>query len=129
MKMEHFAINVPDSRAFADWYSEHLGLRIIRAQEETPYIRFLADDGDGTILEVYTNSGGDLPDYANLSPLTFHMAFAVEDIEAECARLIAVGATEAGEVMISPMGDKLGFVRDPWGIPIQLAQRTKPLVS
>ena len=31
MDIEHFAINVKDPRAMADWYVRHLGLRVLRS--------------------------------------------------------------------------------------------------
>jgi len=33
MVFEHVALNVPDSRAMAAWYTTHCGLRIVHAGE------------------------------------------------------------------------------------------------
>ncbi|MEM7801043.1 MAG: VOC family protein [Chloroflexota bacterium] len=127
MKIEHIAINVSEPQAMAAWWSEHLDLQIIRADQEPPYITFLSDDGHQTLLEIYANPKGEFPNYPEMSIFTFHIAFAVEDIEAESARLIAAGAAAAGEILTMGNGDRLGFVRDPWGITIQILQRTAPL--
>ena len=129
MKIEHFALNVTDPAGFANWWSENIGLKIIRADQEAPYIHFLSDDDDETVIEVYNNPMGEFPDYANMSIFTFHIAFAVDDIQGEIDRLLAVGAKPSGDIITMPNGDRLGFVRDPWGISIQLLQRITPLFS
>ena len=42
--------------------------------------------------------------------------------------MIAAGATPAGEVTTSPVGDQLAMLRDPWGLAIQLVKRSRPMV-
>ena len=128
MKIEHIAINVPDAQAFAQWYVEHLGLRIVRAQTEAPFITFLADDENETIIEVFSNPLGTYVEYGTMHPVTLHLAFTVADMEAERDRLLAAGAAVESQPSPAGPGDKLGFVRDPWGIAIQLVQRKQPLV-
>jgi glyoxylase I family protein len=63
-----------------------------------------------------------------MHPLVLHIAFAVEDVDETRAKLIAAGATAEGEVTRPENGDLLAFLRDPWGIPLQLASRGQPLV-
>lgn len=36
---------------------------------------------------------------------------------------MAVGAESAGDVKTTPDGDVMGFVKDPWGVTVQLVQR------
>jgi catechol 2,3-dioxygenase-like lactoylglutathione lyase family enzyme len=127
MKIEHFAINVKEPREMAAWYVEHLGLHTIRADQEAPYITFLADDENETILEIYANQAGEFLDYTNMSVFTFHIAFAVEDIQAVCNRLITAGASPKGEIITLANGDLAGFVTCPWGITLQFLQRINPL--
>jgi glyoxylase I family protein len=122
MIFEHFALNVPDARATAAWYVEHLGLRVRRARAEAPFTHFLADETDRVFLELYTNPSDPLPDYAAQHPLRMHVAFAVADARAERARLEAAGATLAKEEP-QPDGSLLIMMRDPWGVPVQLCQR------
>ena len=43
MNFEHFALNVPDARAHAQWYVQHLGFTIVRQRPDAPYTHFLAD--------------------------------------------------------------------------------------
>ena len=49
MKIEHTAYQVEDPAAVARWYVQHLGLTVKRSQDERPFGRFLADDGDTEI--------------------------------------------------------------------------------
>lgn len=127
MKIEHIAINVTEPTEMAQWWAKNLDLKIIRADKEAPFIHFLSDDGDETLLEIYANPAGEFPDYANMSIFTFHIAFAVDDIQAEIDRLLAAGAMPSGEILTMGNGDRLGFVRDPWGVCIQILQRAVPL--
>ena len=79
------------------------------------------------MIEVYSNPLGDYIDYGNIHPLAFHIAFAVEDMASERERLINAGGIPAGDIATTPSGDRLVFVRDPWGNTIQLVQRSRPL--
>lgn len=126
MKIEHFAINVPDPAGMAKWYAENLGMRIVMASTAAPYMHFIADDA-GSMIELYNNPAAPMPDYPNMSPFNFHTAFTTADIEAERDRIVAAGAT-AGEITSTPRGDRLLFLRDPWQIPFQFVQRSSPLL-
>ena len=129
MRLEHVAFNVTDSRALADWYVAHLGMKIIRQVDEPPYIRFIADSAEQTVLEVYSNPLGEYVDYKQYHPVTFHLAFEVEDMEATRERLVKAGGTLDGDIDQTPAGDRLAFVRDPWGYTIQLVQRKIPMMG
>lgn len=128
MRLEHIAINVAEPVAAAKWYSTHLEMEIIRQASEPPYIHFLADSSRQSVLEIYHNPPDAVPDYANLDPLIFHLAFSVADIEATRNRLLAAGATLASELAQNAAGDQLLFLRDPWGVPLQLVSRNEPLL-
>lgn len=128
MRIEHVALNVADSVAFADWYARHLGMRVVRTVDEPPYTRFLADDVGRTVLEVYGHSAAPVPDYPAIHPLVLHVAFVSTDVSADRDRLIAAGASPAGEITRTPAGDDMTFVRDPWGVVIQLVRRATPLM-
>ena len=128
MTIEHVALNVADPVAFAEWYSRHLGMRVVRQVDGPPHTRFLADSAGRTVLEVYRQSVP-VPDYAAADPLVLHVAFTTDDVPGTRARLVAAGGTAAGEVATTPAGDVMGFVRDPWGVVIQLVARAKPLLA
>jgi catechol 2,3-dioxygenase-like lactoylglutathione lyase family enzyme len=128
VKIEHVAYQVQDPAAFARWYVAHLGLTIKRVQPDPPFGHFLADDGDAVMLEVYNNPTVAVPDYASINPFVLHVAFTVPDVAGTRERLIAAGATPEGDVQVSPAGDHLAMLRDPWGLPIQLVRRATPML-
>lgn len=125
MKFEHLALNVPDARAMVRWYVDHLGLSIARAREEPPYTHFLRDETGRVVVEIYSNPSAAIPDYAATHPLCFHIAFVAADARAVSAKLKAAGATLFIEES-TPDGSLLIMMRDPWGVPLQFCQRTKP---
>jgi catechol 2,3-dioxygenase-like lactoylglutathione lyase family enzyme len=129
LKIEHVAYNVPEASKMAKWYVEHLGLTIVRDVGGPNQITFLADDSGKSLIELYTNKAFDIPDYTTINPYVLHIAFSVVDIEAEIQRLQQAGAKTVGDINTSPSGDKLVFMRDPWGFPIQLAKRSKPMIE
>jgi glyoxylase I family protein len=128
LKIEHFAFIVADPVAMARWYEEHLGLRTVRSGDAPAHARFLADSDGTSVLEVYT---GNLttPAYSRMDPLLLHVAFETDDVALTRDRLIAAGATAVGDVTVTPSGDTLAMLRDPWGLAIQLACRNTRLVS
>jgi glyoxylase I family protein len=128
MKLEHVALNVPDPKAAAAWYAENLNLRVVKASDTGPFVHFLADDS-GSMLELYNNPAGEVPQYQVMSPFTLHLAFTVEDIPATHQKLVTAGATPVGETQTTAEGDQLAFLRDPWGMVLQLVKRRKPLLE
>lgn len=128
MKLEHVALNVSDPRNAAKWYAEHLGMRIVKSFDQPPYIHFLADD-EGSMLELYSNPAGEIPGYGKMSPYTLHIAFAVEDMAATHERLLEAGAESIGPIETTPAGDLLAFMRDPWGVTLQLVRRQQKLLD
>lgn len=128
MKIEHFALQVPDPGAFAAWWNEHLGTRVQRAGGAPTHTHFLAASDGAVLLEVYRNENAPMPDYPSQDPLVMHLAFVSEDPKADAERLCKVGATRAGELMETPAGDTLAMLRDPWGIAFQLCRRAQPML-
>jgi glyoxylase I family protein len=128
MKIEHAAYQVEDPVAMARWYVEHLGLTVKRAQSQRPFGQFLADDGDAVMLEFYNNPKVAVPDYHAIDPLILHIAFWTDDVEATRARLLAAGASAEGDALVTPMGDHVAMLRDPWGFAIQFVHRAQPML-
>ncbi len=125
MKFEHFAFNVSDARAVSRWYVEQLGFQVVRRREDAPYTHFLADDTGRVVVEIYSNPSAAMPDYAAQHPLVFHFAVFTTDAAADQRRLVKAGATVFLEET-TPDGTRLVMMRDPWGVPLQLCQRTTP---
>ena len=125
MKFEHYAINVEDPVAVADWYVAHCEMSIALSIDGPPYMRFLADKTGRVVVELYCNLAAKVPDYKSMDPIEYHLAFAVEDAESEMNRLIEAGASFVVEV--NPQeGSRLVMLRDPFGMSLQLCQRVQP---
>jgi glyoxylase I family protein len=129
MKIEHTAYQVADPVRVARWYVEHLGMTVKRSQAEPPFMHFVADEGDAVMLEFYNNPAVAVPNYRELHPFVFHLAFMTNDVAGTRARLVAAGATTEGEVSVSPGGDELAMLRDPWGLPLQLVKRRVRMIG
>jgi glyoxylase I family protein len=80
------------------------------------------------MIEIYNNPKAPVPNYASLSALVLHVAFTVDDINETRERLVKGGATRDGDTALNDDGDELAMVRDPWGFPLQLVKRKKPLM-
>jgi catechol 2,3-dioxygenase-like lactoylglutathione lyase family enzyme len=129
VNIEHFALNVPEPAAAAAWYVRHLGMRVVRALTESPFTHFLADESGRVVVEIYRHPKAQVPDYGVMDPLVFHIAFVTADVSGTRGRLLAAGASSAGEVTLTPVGDEMTFLRDPWGVPLQLVRRATPLLG
>ncbi len=129
MRIEHIGYPAQEPAAVAKWYGQHLGFRAARSQSEPPYTHFLVDAAGQGVIEIYNNPAAPPPDYRRQHHLLLHLAMDVEseDLEAVAERLIAAGATIAEELKVTPAGDRLIMLRDPWGFPLQLAKRKTPL--
>jgi glyoxylase I family protein len=128
IRLEHVAINVEDPAAMAKWYCENLDMKIIRKGEPPVNMRFISDAGGNMMLEIYNNPPDAVPDYPSMDPLSLHIAFMVDDVKAICDKLVAAGATVAGDVNITEGGDEIAMLRDPWGVPIQFVKRAEPML-
>jgi catechol 2,3-dioxygenase-like lactoylglutathione lyase family enzyme len=127
LTFEHTAYNVTEPAKQAQWWIDHMGLTLLRRVQNETDIHFIGDVHGKLIIELYNNPKGAIPNYAAINEWTQHIAFTTENIAAERARLIAAGATPEGEIGTVASGDAAAFVRDPWGLMIQLITRIKPL--
>ncbi len=129
MRIEHFALQVQDPGAFAEWYVKHLGFTVSRAVNNEARAYFLADESGQVMLEVYRNPAVSVPNYADQHHLTVHLAFVCPgDVTTEIGRLTKAGCTVI-EVLGGGMGeDHLAMLRDPWGLAIQLCRRAEPML-
>ena len=118
MRLEHFAIDVADPAAFKAWWTTNLGMRVSPANDA-----FVTDDSGTFVLEVYrTDKTPSAPDYHAIDPMTLHIAFYSDDVDADVARLVAAGA-EKVELVHKP-GFDMAILRDPQGVAIQLVKRS-----
>ena len=129
MRIEHVALQVPDPVAMADWYVAHTGCSVARAGGAPAFVRFLLDGAGSAMLELYRNPQVPVPDYAAMDPQLLHIAFLSGNLTADRDRLLAAGATVAGDLLETPAGDRLIMLRDPWNVPLQLVTRADPMIG
>jgi len=129
MKIEHFALQVAEPIAMADWYVKHLGCTLARAGGEPAHMRFLRDSSGSVLVELYRNPKVGVPDYATMDPLLLHLAFLSDNPAADRDRLVAAGASVVEDLVITPLGDQLIMLRDPWQVALQLIKRAAPMLT
>jgi glyoxylase I family protein len=127
MKIEHVGFNVENPVQMAQWYATHLGFRLVRRVETSPFTHFLEEEGRGVLIEIYRNPAVQVPSYESMDPLLLHLAFRSEDPGEDSRRLQAAGARLFGEERL-PDGTLLIMLRDPWGVPLQLCMRSTPML-
>lgn len=128
MKIEHFAINVENPLEMADWYVDHLGMKVVRQDKTEPYMTFLADDSGRVMIEIYKNPVDEVPDYRNMNPLIVHIAYVSENPTKDKDRLVKAGAKVESDDHLDD-GSHLVMLRDPWGVCIQLCKRGTPMLT
>ena len=128
IRLEHVAINVEDPVGMVKWYCQNLGMKVVRKGPPPINMHFISDAGGNMMLEIYNNPPDAVPDYTSMDPLLLHIAFMVDDVKGIREKLIAAGATAAGEITITSSGDELAMLRDPWGVAIQFVKRAKPML-
>ncbi len=126
---EHIAFNVKDPAAVAKWYTEHLGMKIIRKSPPPANTHFIADSAVNMMLELYNNPSVPVPDYAAMSHMSLHLAFMLDDVKAMRDSLLAAGAKLVEDVTTTPIGDQVLMMRDPWGLAIQFVKRVSPMLK
>jgi glyoxylase I family protein len=130
MRIEHFAYMVADPVSVAAWYVRNLHWQIRRSESKPPFAHFLADSSGQVMVEIYNNPAATVPDYRAMNPLNLHIGLVCDsDLDAMRDRLIEAGATDCGGIIVTPAGDRLAMLRDPWGLAIQLCQRHTPMVE
>lgn len=125
MRLLHTMLRVEDLDASLAFYTNLMGMRLLRTSENTEYEYTLAfvgygDESDSTVLELTYNWGENTYDKGTAFG---HLAIGVDDIYGFCEKLEANGA----DVYRKPgpvKGGKtvIAFVRDPDGYAIELIQ-------
>lgn len=128
MKIEHFALNVEDPIAMAQWYTKHLGLKILRQRKVAPFTTFLTDDSGRVMIEIYKNPPDELPPYRKMNSLILHLAFVSNSPELDKNHLLEAGAILESEDYLDD-GSHLVMMRDPWGLAIQFCKRGTNMLS
>ena len=125
MKLLHTMLRVGDLPRSIDFYTNVLGMRLVRETDRPDqkyrlaFVAF-ADDPDGAEIELTYNYGVDRYD---LGTAFGHIAVAVPDAAAACAAVRAKGGKvtrEAGPV--KGVTTVIAFVEDPDGYKIELIE-------
>jgi lactoylglutathione lyase len=125
MRMLHTMYRVTDLEKSLSFYTEVLGMRLLR-RKDYPEGRFtlafvgFGDEADNTVLELTHNWDTDQYD---LGTGYGHIAIEVDDVYKACDQIKAKGGQvvrEAGPMKNSTSGTILAFVRDPDGYMIEL---------
>lgn len=124
MQYLHTMVRVTDLDASLRFYRDALGLDVLSVRE-VPQGRFTL-----AFLAAPGNSSAQVELTYNWDPETYtggrnfgHLAYAVDDIYATCARLQAHGVA----IVRPPRDGYMAFVRSPDQISIELLQRGGPL--
>jgi len=126
MRMLHTMLRVGDLDRSIAFYTNVMGMKLLRQSENEAYKYTLAfvgygDEANHTVLELTYNWG---VEKYQMGGAYGHIAIGVADIYATCDRIKAAG----GEVYREPGPVKGGntviaFVRDPDGYAIELIER------
>ncbi|MBI5722431.1 MAG: VOC family protein [Planctomycetes bacterium] len=127
MRIEHLALNVADPAGMADWYCRNLGLKIARSGDGEIPVRFIRCDG-GMMLEFYRNNQTEKFDLPAVAPAALHLAFEADDVAGKAAAIVKAGAAMQSDVQTTADGDIVAMLRDPWGLPVQIVRRAKPML-
>jgi lactoylglutathione lyase len=126
MRYLHTMIRVLDLDQALRFWRDQLGLQVLRRSDH-PQGRFslvflgTGAPGDPAQLELTWNWDQDQPytEGRNFG----HVAFAVDDIYATCARLQAEGVV----ILRPPRDGRMAFIRSPDGISVELLQAGEAL--
>ena len=126
MRILHTMLRVGDLQRSIDFYTDVLGMRLLRTTERPDQHYSLAfvgygDESQGAVLELTYNHGVERYD---LGTAYGHVAIEVPDAAAACAAVRAKGGSvtrEAGPVKGG--STVIAFVQDPDGYKIELIQR------
>ena len=123
MRLLHTMLRVGDLQRSIDFYTQVLGMQLLRQSENEEYKYTLAflgygDESENTVLELTYNWGTDSYDLGNAFG---HLAIEVDDVYQACDQNRAAG----GQITREPGPVKGGtteiaFVRDPDGYAIEL---------
>lgn len=124
-KAIHSMIRVSDRDRAVDFYRRAFGLEVANAYDfETFTLIYLSNDESGFEVELTVNKGQEGP--YDLGNGYGHIAFSVDDIEAEHARLNTLGLQPGDIKSLDHEGKNLAtffFLEDPDGYKIEVLQR------
>ena len=126
MRLLHTMLRVGDLQRSIDFYTQVLGMKLLRTSDNPEYKYTLAfvgyaDESEQAVIELTYNYG--VSEYA-MGTAYGHIALGVPDAADACARIRSAGGNvtrEAGPVKGGTT--VIAFVTDPDGYQIELIQR------
>ncbi|AOM40295.1 lactoylglutathione lyase [Xenorhabdus hominickii] len=127
MRLLHTMIRVGNMQRSIDFYTQVMGMRLLRTSENSEYKYSLAfvgygDESKGAVIELTYNWG--VENY-EMGTAFGHIALGVDDVAATCERIKFAGGNvirEAGPVKGGTT--VIAFVEDPDGYKIELIENT-----
>ena len=125
-RINHIHIKSPDPRKAAEWWVEAFGFKIL-SDETRPFgDRFIRCQADGGMLVSFSNARtGETLAPAGSDGARWgleHFAIECEDIAADIARLVKLGARHQEGPVKAPNGALFAFMAAPGGVRIELLQ-------
>ncbi|MBZ9610604.1 lactoylglutathione lyase [Rheinheimera maricola] len=126
MRMLHTMLRVGNLEKSITFYTEVLGMKLLRQSENTEYKYTLAfvgygDEREHTVLELTYNWGTDSYDLGNAYG---HIALEVENVYDACDKIRAKGGVISREPgPVKGGSTEIAFVRDPDNYAIELIQK------
>ncbi|WP_067703602.1 MULTISPECIES: lactoylglutathione lyase [unclassified Erwinia] len=125
MRLLHTMLRVGDLQRSIDFYTNLLGMRLLRTSENSEYKYTLAfvgyeEESEGAVLELTWNWGVEKYD---LGDAYGHIALGVDDVAATCDRLRKAGGSVVREAGPVKGGSTIiAFIEDPDGYKIELIE-------
>ncbi|MDX7988204.1 lactoylglutathione lyase [Xenorhabdus sp. 12] len=127
MRLLHTMIRVGNLQRSIDFYTQVMGMRLLRTSENPEYKYSLAfvgysDESEGAVIELTYNWG--VENY-EMGTAFGHIALGVDDVAATCERIKVAGGNvtrEAGPVKGGTT--VIAFVEDPDGYKIELIENS-----
>lgn len=125
MRLLHTMLRVGDLQRSVDFYTQVLGMRLLRTSENTEYKYTLAfvgytEESEGAVIELTYNWGKEKYD---LGDAYGHIALGVDDVAATCDRIRGQGGNVTREAGPVKGGTTIiAFVEDPDGYKIELIE-------
>ena len=126
MRILHTMLRVGDLQRSIDFYTQVLGMKLLRKSENTEYKYTLAfvgygDEKDEAVIELTYNWGVEQYDPGTAFG---HIALEAEDIYATCEAIRAAGGTITREPgSVKGGSTEIAFVVDPDGYKIELINK------
>lgn len=125
MRLLHTMIRVGNLQRSIEFYTEVLGMRLLRTSENPEYKYSLAfvgysDESQGSVIELTYNWGVESYDMGNAFG---HLALGVDDVAKTCEQIKQAGGNVTREAGPVKGGSTIiAFVEDPDGYKIELIE-------